>query len=234
MDKQKLRMIRALVNQIEQQLGWGAGGDWSNKDFEDLSERIFEVTKKRLSVTTLKRIWGRAELVANPSSATLDILSEFVGFKNWREFVQSNETNPSFTSTNRKKKYFIPLLILGLLTVIAGVIIFFWPRNPSVSSSAIPFDASEFVFHSTVVSDEIPNSVIFEYDASQANDTSIIEIQQSWDNRKRIEVSKKDSIATCIYYRPGFFKSKLVVDGAVVKENDVFIQTQNHQAFIQG
>ena len=79
-------MIDSLVAQIEEQLGWGSGSDWSNKDFEELSDRIFDSTKKRLSVTTLKRIWGRAEMVANPSSATLDILSEFIGYKNWREW----------------------------------------------------------------------------------------------------------------------------------------------------
>ena len=89
MDKRNFIVIQRLVQQIEQQLGWGSGQEWSNKDFEVLSEQIFERTKKRLSVTTLKRIWGRAELVANPSLGTLDILSQFVGRKNWREYTQT-------------------------------------------------------------------------------------------------------------------------------------------------
>lgn len=79
MDKSTLFMTDHLVSRIEERLGWDKGGTWGNKDFEELSECIFNTTNKRLSVTTLKRIWGRAKRVANPSISTLDILSQFIG-----------------------------------------------------------------------------------------------------------------------------------------------------------
>ena len=66
MDKSTLYMKNHLVALIETKIGWGKGGTWGNKDFEELSERIFNTTNKRLSVTTLKRIWGACCMGSQP------------------------------------------------------------------------------------------------------------------------------------------------------------------------
>ena len=226
MDTRKRTMIQQLVVQIEQQLGWGSGSQWSNKDFEALSEVIFEKTKKRLSVTTLKRIWGRAELIANPSLATLDILSEFVGKKNWREYSNDTSKPVALSVPFKFHKRIRQALILGLAVVVVLLIrSYALPTNPTTSVSN-EIDASKFKFKSTIVSTGLPNSVVFEYDASSAQPDSDIQIQQDWDDRKRITINQEDTVATCIYYRPGFFKSKLVVNESIVLEDDVFITSE--------
>jgi len=219
-------MIRVLVLQIEEQLGWGSGQDWSNKDFEALSERIFKATKKRLSVTTLKRIWGRAEMVANPSAATLDILSEYLGHTDWRTFTKTTNGTALPKASTFPKKRIRQLFILGIGLAVALLIRYYVFPSPQDTKVEYPMDTSKFGFKGNVVSKGIPNSVIFEYNAASAQPNATIEIQQDWDSRKRINVNQADSIATCIYYRPGFFKSKLVVDGTIVKEDDVFIGTE--------
>ncbi len=210
-----------LVSAIEKELDWGNGNTWTNKDFEALSERILKTTHKRLSVTTLKRIWGRAEQVANPSMATLDILSEFLGYTNWRAFVRMQEQ-----PAKEKKKGFlrnakIGYGILGLLVL--GALLGFFLISSKKGIEKTSYDPEDFSFTSRPVSNGIPNSVVFEYDVSSAPKNAQVEIQQSWDRRKRIKINREDSIATCIYYRPGFFKSKLVIDDSIVKEKDVFI-----------
>lgn len=218
-------MIEALVLLIEDQMKRGRGTDWSNKDFELLGEEIFKVTKKRLSVTTLKRIWGRAEMVAKPSVATLDILAEFSGYIDWRDFERQGspkKVNVEFPFSKKRMKQFT---ILFVALVVALGIRFFVRSETKATSSAHIIDPAHFAFNSRVVSTDIPNSVVFEYDASSAPADARIEIQQDWDERKRIMVRKEDSVATCIYYRPGFFESKLVVNGTIVKEADVFIKT---------
>ena len=50
-------LIENLKNRISNHLGWGNHENWKNKDFEDLSEKIFEKTNVQLSAVTLKRIW---------------------------------------------------------------------------------------------------------------------------------------------------------------------------------
>lgn len=42
-----------------------------------------------------------------------------------------------------------------------------------------------------------------------------------------------ESVSTSIYYRPGFFKSKLVVNDTIVREKDIFIPTQDRLGVIE-
>jgi len=236
MDKSTLYMKDHLVARIETELDWGKGSTWGNKDFEELSERIFDTTNKRLSVTTLKRIWGRAEWVANPSMATLDILSEFIGYENWRAFVQANKEVPSEQTVSKKKsntsKIWIPVLALVLIGSFFG---FFWNTEnyQDKEKETIVYKSEDFSFSSRPVSEGIPNSVVFEYNASAAKNGAKIEIQQDWDGNKRMLINKTDSVATSIYYHPGFFKSKLVVDDTIVKEEDIFITTNDWLGIIE-
>lgn len=233
MDKSTLFMKDHLVKLIEDKLGWGTGDTWGNKDFEDLSERIFNKTNKRLSVTTLKRIWERTEWVANPSKATLDILSEFVDQENWREFVRTNkQERPEQEVLDRSRPTTIWIALIFALILLGSLLGFFWKTNVDKKKSTT-YKPEDFVFTSRPVSEGIPNSVVFEYDASAADKDSKIEIQQDWDQNKRMVISKNDSVATSIYYRPGFFKSKLVVDETIVKENDVFITTEDWLGIIE-
>lgn len=217
-------MVDTLVTRIEEQLQWGNGKEWSNSDFETLSEQIFEVTKKRLSVTTLKRIWGRAERIANPSSATLNILSEFIGYTNWRAFVQEEELSSTPIS---QKTTSIPwkILLSGFfIVVIVLLLAFYWPKETVVTPEK-PIIKSDFSFTKYKVSEGLPNSVIFSYDATAAPKGATVAIQQDWDSSKRMTISATDSIATSMYYHPGIFKSKLVVNDTIVKETDVLIAT---------
>ena len=233
MDKSTLYMKAHLVAAIEEKLGWGRGATWGNKDFEELSERILKRTTKRLSVTTLKRVWERAEWVADPSVASLDILSEFAGFENWRTFVTTQQgAQPrvsSFKSFTGIQILMSVLILLGLVSFFG----FFWTSPSTEFKKNTPYHADDFTFKSRPVSSGLPNSVVFEYNAKAAAKDSKVEIQQDWDHNKRTIVNKEDSIATSIYFRPGFFKSKLVVDGAVVQEHDVFIPSNNWLGMIE-
>src|SRR5687767_14779314 len=74
---------------IEQSLNWGSSENWTNQDFENLSEKIFDKTQVRLSVSTLKRIWGKVRYDSSPTPATLNVLARFVGLENWRSFQQT-------------------------------------------------------------------------------------------------------------------------------------------------
>ena len=61
---------------------------------------IYEETGEHLGLTTLKRIFGFAEYSNLPRKSTLDILSKYVGFKNYSEFKTKNpegEINSDFT-----------------------------------------------------------------------------------------------------------------------------------------
>ena len=76
---------------IEASLGWGSGDAWNNQDFEDLSDKITDKTSVQLSVSTLKRIWGRVKYDSQPTPATLNALAVYLGFTNWKEYRKQKE-----------------------------------------------------------------------------------------------------------------------------------------------
>jgi hypothetical protein len=58
------------------------------KDCFALSVAVYEKTKRQLSESTLKRLWGLITSTFNPSKYTLDSLSLYVNYKNWETFVE--------------------------------------------------------------------------------------------------------------------------------------------------
>lgn len=74
--------------------------------------------------------------------------------------------------------------------------------------------------------------MIFNYDASAFQSDSVF-IQQSWDPTRREQVPGDGKQHTSIYYNPGYFAAKLIVDGQIKKELPVFIQTKGWLGIIE-
>lgn len=92
---------------IEQKLDWGDSENWQSSDFENLNQLILDKTGVSLSVSTLRRIWGRVEYNHLPSVTTLNTLAKFAGFEDWRNFIKKNASEPDLNrnpSTEQKKK----------------------------------------------------------------------------------------------------------------------------------
>lgn len=175
---------------IEAKLNWGDSASWLNYDFEKLNEKIFAETNVQLSVSTLKRIFGKTSYRSSPSLTTLNTLARFIGFSDWREFTQSYV--PAASSTEhwaisdtvsgqpviRKfcRKYLM-YCIIGAIVVIMGLIIGFTVQNRVYSS-----DYSKYAFKADkIVTEGVPNSVVFTYDATAAKPQDSVFIVQTWD-----------------------------------------------------
>jgi hypothetical protein len=229
---------------IEDKLNWGSSVHWTNKDFDLLSEKIFEVTGVALSQTTLKRIWGKVKYDSAPTVTTLNTLAKYLGFENWREFRQKQGTHPEtvvvsepvtetkMDSTTKKpgKSFLFSVLAIGL--IIISILSWNYFNSGSTAKKAnnpagvYLFSSKKMVLHG------VPNSVVFEYDASSSTADSVF-IQQSWDNRLRTRVPKDQHLHTSIYYYPGFFRAKLLAGNKIVKEHDIFIQTDGWLQLIE-
>ncbi|MFD1163294.1 hypothetical protein [Hwangdonia seohaensis] len=90
---------------------------------------------------------------------------------------------------------------------------------------------SKIKFSSKTISNSMPNSVVFDFDLSAIKSDSIY-IQQYWDATKTIKINNKQSQATGIYYFPGYFRAKLVIDGDIINEHDLFIKSDGWSASI--
>lgn len=236
MDSTLLTKLQVLTRQIEFKLDWGDRRSWTNKDFSTLSQSIFNKTGKQISVTTLKRLWGRAQLNAKPSQATLDILAEFANYEDWRSFEKQFSSKSAQNATSAKN-YFAVLGSTAILILIGlGMLgIFSFQKqevNPiSVEGSLAKPETIRFEHEKITVG--YPNTVYFRYDIGNLSYDSI-QIQQSWDKGRRITLEKPKGLASSTYYTAGYYSTKLLVNDQVIKEKDLYIPTQGWQALIGG
>jgi len=223
----------------ERALDRGHSLDWNEYDFEQVSDTIFDKTATRLSISTLKRLWGRIRYDSSPSTATLNVLARFLDFHDWRAFQQSlrqpagppapvplsrpAESSPLPPSVQPPRPS--PLPIALVLFFCATAIVSGLTMKSPASSDKIAPSPSMIKFENRKTTDDLPNSVVFQYDASAFHSDQVY-IQQSWDPTRREKVPGDGHYHTSIYYRPGFFKAKLVVEGEVKKMSDVFIRTK--------
>lgn len=207
-------------NLTEQSLGWGNSAVWTDYDFEKLSELILAQTGVRLSISTLKRIWGRVRYESSPTVSTLNALAAFAGYEDWRAFKkaipQPEEALPPVTKSRGNPIKIIAALILILPFI--TVIIFGKTDRKALHSE----DKIKFV--SRVITEGLPNSVVFDYDAGSSADS--VYLQQSWDPERTEKIAPASKQHTSIYYYPGYFNAKLVVNGKVKNETPVYIQTK--------
>ena len=216
---EKNQALQVCLAIIEKKLGWGKSSEWSSYDFEKLSEKIHQGTGMKLSANTLKRVWGSLNYSSDPSTTTLNILAQYIEYDDWRDFITRKE--------NKKKQTAPTISLKKTFLFIVAILIFLPLLYVLLNGSSFvekEFKSSDFSFSSKKISNGIPNSVVFEYGIpSYIEKGDKIEIQQSWDEKKRHAVSNIDSIATSIYYSPGYFMAKLVVNDIIVKEHGLLI-----------
>lgn len=215
---------------IENKLAWGNSNDWQNSDFDNLSQKIFEATHVMLSSSTLKRIWGKVQYKSTPNRATLDALAQFAGYKTWRDFIATQNNKavqeainipdvPAAIPTVKSStsyKTILPIAFFALLVIFVAF------RFVNSGSDLLNF--KNVAFASKPVTKGVPNTVVFNYDATNSNADSVF-IQQSWDSRKRFRVDKQLHEYTTTYYYPGYYRAKLVLNDSIIKEEDVYIET---------
>ncbi len=215
---------------IQVALGWGDPSSWTNEDFDDLSERIFQKTSVRLSVSTLKRIWGKVKYDHSPTTATLNTLARYAGFESWRDFLQHNASAthaagpPPPADKPAPRRPILAPLIIATIALAALLSLLSARLHPTGTALSVRFESRR-------TSDGLPNSVVFDYDATPLHPHEVM-IQQSWDIRRREKVDPNGKQHTSIYYYPGYFAAKLVVDGEIMKESPVFITTKGWKGIV--
>lgn len=233
---------------VEEKLAWGSSSTWSHADFVEVSEKISEEAGINLSVTTIKRIWGKVKYGGSPAVSTLNALAIYLGYENWRSFklsqddhgtdkLEEEKKNTETVSNQsslpdvkdspkqlKSKKLFIPL-ISGVVLLIA--VFYFLSGKEKEPEGLAPAEmvAGNILFNSEPVAKGLPNTVVFNYDIT-AFDFDSAFIQQNWDARRRQPIKKEHTQMTSVYYYPGHYNAKLVLNDEVVKEHGLLIPTE--------
>ena len=226
--------LQLCIKLIEEKLNWRPADEWRNYEFTELSEKILDATGVNLSSTTLKRVFGKLKYESLPSSATLNALAVFLGYSSWMDFKSKQSLNkqseplpdPVITKKTFKKEKLWPIAFLAV-GIIAILTFSFLSGKPNIPLK----NEKEIVFTSKPLAEGLPNSVVFNVDLKGNNPDKIV-IQQSWDSTRTVTLAQGQKEATGIYYIPGYFKAKLILDGKIVKEHDLFIKSDKWMATI--
>lgn len=235
LDLEKLKECLEII-EVNQEMG--PSNRWTTRDFDVLSDAILKATGTHLSVATLKRLWGRVKYDSKPTITTLNTLAVFVGFRSWSLFL---ENESGITGVKPAPQVKIPfdevkgrVRLTWLASVLIILLIFSAVLFYNHSFREQEIDKSPYSFRvKKLVDIGVPNSVLFEYDVSSAPSESRAHIQQNWDKNRRKEVPKHAKLHQSVYYYPGFFRAKLIVDQEIVREADIFIKTKGWLAIIE-
>ena len=85
-----------LLSEVEKHYGRRLA---TSTDFEALSVLIERETNDMLSSSTLKRMWGYVTKHPVPRVTTLDILSRYIGYKDFRAFCSSLKDSAEYESS---------------------------------------------------------------------------------------------------------------------------------------
>ncbi len=233
--KNEEELITLCKNLIEAELAWGSSANWTTQDFKELSQKIFDKTSITLSPTTLKRIWGKLKYESAPTLTTLNTLAQFLGFEHWRAFRKAQmkdfevEHDPTF-ATKKGKKWstvlrLMPLIVGGLILI--GLLGWYFVQK---SQAIMP---SDYSFSSkTKVATGVPQSVVFDYNATKSpTDSIFIQPSETIPLKHLIKKGKKQHTIT--YYEPGHYKARLLIGKQVVQEQALLIKTDGWLASIE-
>jgi hypothetical protein len=249
--------IEECLRLIETKWQRGNREEWSSYDFEKLNTAIFDTTGVSLSVSTLKRLFGKVSYPNLPAVHTLNTLARFAGFEDWNDFRQRHPSPPSTAAlqqntipafqqttipapqqttipatapTTRGPRPALtrwwPLLLLPLAILLYSLLNSRNGNHPLPNPSQYSFTANK------IISEGVPNSVVFHY-RTPVNPTDSVFIVQTWDMSRRIAVPPTGTDYSAIYYYPGYFKAKLIVDTQIVRTHDLMITSNGWLALAQ-
>ena len=131
----------ALRNAIEDAVGRKMV---SPHDFDFLAQAIYSKIGASVSINTLKRFWGYQPNYVSPRMATLDILSQFLNYKDWQHFCATlagtaagpapQDVVPAVTSTSRRAIRWGLAALLLIIIVVGG----FFLLGPYTSETDAP------------------------------------------------------------------------------------------------
>lgn len=228
-------LVKNCLTDIYKKCGYQDLTNLSQRDYDHVSQEIERATGILISATTIKRLLN-GEFSRMPQVATLNAIASFLGYKSWQEYkshtashikktpvvspeVQTVPHTPPHTlpvKTHRMRNIAVAACVLAVVAFLV-FIQFSKPRNYKSYSTAT------FTVKKNT-SNEIPNTVVFNYNIDDVDADSFF-IQQSWDWNRRVRIHKKTYTLTDIYLEPGYHVAKLIANDSIIRTVDVSIPT---------
>ena len=228
------QLVKNCLAEICRRNGFAQPGQMSQRDFEHISQELETKTGTLISTSTIRRLLN-GEFSRIPQTATLNAISVYLGFKNWPEYKLSvagsiDEVPPIVVPAKPQKGLVISFKSIASAAASVSLILFFsFIQSGSLINPH--YEKAKFSASKTTGND-LPNTVVFNYDVTEVNADSFF-IQQSWDINRRVKIDKNGHTLTDIYYEPGYHKAKLIANDSIIKTFDVSIPTDKWVYYVK-
>ena len=245
--------IRQLTTEVERKLGRGAAINWGLRDFEFLSKAVEAASGQPISVTTLKRVHGRATYEGLPGLFTLNQLAQYAGYAGWNSFCNQekghsavlaavNEKSIIQLASNRLSATTIPTKLPGIglgigVGLVLALMVFFgyhyfkpmFAREPT----ALPETELKAVLTAELTPEvNLPKHVKFVYKGARLPGNRLNIISFGNGNMKPISIDSQGvAVTNCLYTKPGVYVVRVFSNKATVATVPVVVESSGWNVF---
>lgn len=197
---QKRQDLIEIVKCCETRFNRGPASEWKHSDFGELSRKIQLDTDIVISPNTLKRIFGKIAVDEDylPQQATIEALAKYGRYTPSDTDIPTDtpqKLEPAFVpKPSQFKKNLIPIAVLVIILIIAGLLFFNRSKSNSVLSGSITPSNIEGV---------LPATAYFNLDVPQTDDSLFINFG---DKTPFVYILPGQKTAAHVYKLPGVFK----------------------------
>jgi hypothetical protein len=228
-------LVKEVILEVFSKSGYTDAAQMVQRDFDYISSEIEKKSGILVSGTTIKRL-SLGDFSRLPQVATLNAIANYFDYKTWQDLKISRSTlikpetvimpEEEISSPITRKhgprslKNKLVYFTASILVIIVIFGFFLLKSRPGGISNA---GKATFSCQRSTRND-LPNTVIFNYDIDHVHADSFF-IQQSWDKNRRKRIYKNTHTITDIYYEPGYHIAKLIANDSIIKTTDVHIPT---------
>lgn len=242
---EEINQIEVLKKLIENKTQWGNHKNWKNREFIYLSDEIYGQINIKISSTTLKRLFGKIESKYLPNVSTLDVLANYLEYKDWKDLIKKNHDSIQKLSKGKEiknvKKISIQskkIILYSLSSLVLFTLIYLLLINIDRPLNLKKVNPSEVSFKCSNPIGVVPHNIKFNYSISNLKG-HLVEIHLKGMGAKPIIIDLGIRGYDNRFYNftvdnPGIYEALLVVDGKVLFKEKCIIKTKGWQLLIDG
>ena len=242
--ERETHLVGLLVEEVKRVFNHGPSESWHQRDFEELAQAVGEASGQPISVTTLKRVMGRAQSQNLPGYFTLNQLAQFAGHTGLNVFEQLHSLAPSetvtapitlgkgeqhgveirSTSQGRLKRYWFGLALLAGIALGCGLTLIYPHLLP-----AVPQPKGMLMSEPNPIS-AMPRQVKFVYKgmALPAGSVALISLGNALLHHFSTDSAGNGSFSY-LYEKPGYYPVKVLIGKHEVASTPLLLPSNGWQ-----
>ncbi len=221
--------LKKCISLIAEKTGWGPYENWTHTHFVDLSHQIFVKSGVLISVSSLKRIFGKIESNHEPQRETRNALAKFLDYENWEDFTHKNPLVFADHKTNNRKKNLKTLLIIIFLVVLISTFFFLWYY---VKIFLAVKSLEKVNFSGKYLTGTSPHTVVFQYNIVGLSDSVYVNYDDDFTEINTEVLNPKKNTITHRYILPDLYKVNLTYNQKTIKTIPVHLKTNGWQTYL--